>query len=83
MVESVQGQVVHMRKVSKKIMFVDIIVEEEKNSGIVEQHRQTLLLKFWERPELRDRCTRGVDKVQGCQIAVFFSLDIHIIYLLG
>jgi len=52
-----------MRKVSKKIMFVDIIVEEEKNSGIVEQHRQTLLLKFWERPELRDRCTRGVDKV--------------------
>ena len=73
MLESVQGQVVHMRKVSKKIMFIDIIVEEDKDSGIVGQNRQTLLLKFWERPELRDRCTRGTDKVGGCRIPVFFS----------
>ena len=45
-----------MRKVSKKIMFVDIIDQKESE-------RRTLLLKFWETPELRDKCTRGPDKI--------------------
>ena len=43
-----------MRKVSKKIMFVDLVSEGS---------RLTAVFKFWETPELLNRATRGPDKI--------------------
>lgn len=53
----VGGQIVHIRRVSKHIMFVDIF------SSVEEGARQSLIFKFWEVADLRDRCNKGADKL--------------------
>ena len=56
---NIRGQIVHIRKVSKKMMFVDIFVTEEG----VGDCRRSLLFKFWETPDLRDRSSKGPEKL--------------------
>jgi hypothetical protein len=58
MAERLRGRVVHIRKVSKNIMFVDIL-----QSSADSEKRICLIFKFWETVELKDRSTRGQDKI--------------------
>lgn len=46
-----------MRKVSRKIMFADIIITD--NSAL----RITVIFKFWQFPDLKDRCGKGDEKL--------------------
>jgi len=58
-----------MRKVSKKLMFIDIEVTGETN----ENTRESLIFKFWEVPELYDLINRGSDKLHVGDIVTFFG----------
>jgi len=64
-----RGQILHMRKVSKKLMFIDIEVTGETN----ENTRESLIFKFWEVPELYDLINRGSDKLHVGDIVTFFG----------
>ena len=62
---NITGTVVHIRKVSRKLLFFDIILVEsdggEKGGG--GETRQTVVFKAWTGPELVDRANRGPDKL--------------------
>jgi len=51
----IDGQAVHIRKVSKNIVFLDLIDQNEK--------RISVAIKSWESGELLMRMTRGKDKI--------------------
>jgi len=54
---------VHIRKLSKKMMFVDIFVIDN-NDLTVEKQRKKLVFKFWDLPStMWDRTNRGKDKL--------------------
>lgn len=65
--EELRGQILHMRKVSKKLMFIDIQVAGKTD----EQSRQSLIFKFWEVPELYDQINRGSAKLHVGDIVAF------------
>jgi len=61
------GQIVHMRKLSKKMMFIDIFCVDTDNKD-----RQSLAIKFWSLPDgLWDRVNRGDDKLHVGDIVKF------------
>jgi len=61
--EILSGQIVHIRKLSKKMMFVDIFVINN-NELTVEKQRKKLVFKFWDLPStMWDRTNRGKDKL--------------------
>jgi hypothetical protein len=53
----ISGTVVHIRKVSRKLVFFDIV------QNVADTTRQTVVLKFWNGPELVNRANRGPDKI--------------------
>jgi hypothetical protein len=55
----IAGTVVHIRKVSRKLVFFDVIVVDEEGG----EHRHTVVLKSWIGPDLVDRANRGPDKL--------------------
>ena len=61
---NLQGRIVHIRKVSKNIMFVDIMISAPSERD----KRNSLIFKFWEYPELRNKCIRGENKLHAGDI---------------
>ena len=61
---TLEGRVVHMRKLSKNIMFVDILKSSPPDGKI----KNSLIFKFWEFPELRNKCIRGENKLHSGDI---------------
>eukprot|EP00088_Acartia_fossae_P050720 TRINITY_DN5684_c0_g1_i1.p1 TRINITY_DN5684_c0_g1~~TRINITY_DN5684_c0_g1_i1.p1 ORF type:complete len:372 (+),score=65.54 TRINITY_DN5684_c0_g1_i1:818-1933(+) len=68
----VTGQIVHMRKLSKKIMFVDILASSDGGH----ESRKTAVFKFWTLPpDTWSRCNRGTDKLHVGDIVQFYGLN--------
>lgn len=63
------GQIVHMRKLSKKMMFIDVFCVDSD-----EKDRQTLAIKFWNlSDEMWDRVNRGQNKLHVGDVVKFFG----------
>lgn len=69
--EILSGQIVHIRKLSKKMMFVDIFVINN-NEVTVDKQRKKMVFKFWDLPStMWDRTNRGKDKLHVGDTASF------------
>ena len=71
----VSGQIVHLRKLSKKMMFVDIIANNDISDSQSEDNnclRKNLVFKFWDLAScMWDKTNRGDDKLHHGDIVQF------------